>query len=136
LHCLCARTGWSLTAPRVLRLRRTSPAENSDSRFGCQDGPGGPESQREVNNPPENAAIIFYEKAKQILLVNRLFQKPVSWQFCNKRPQNGRNSFKPAHLLLPVQNCSALIKPRRRGGIPKSSRSGGSLKSSHATRSR
>src|SRR5438046_1395075 len=97
LHCLCARTGWSLTAPPVLRLGRTSPAENSDSRFGCQDGPGGPESQREVNNPPENAAIIFYEKAKQILLVNRLFQKPVSWQFCNKRPQNGRNSFKPAH---------------------------------------
>ena len=110
--CAPARAG---RRRAVLRLRRTSPAENSDSRFGCQDGPGRPESQREVNNPPENAAIIFYEKAKQILLVNRLFQKPLSLQFCNKLPQNGRNSFKPAHLLLPVRNCSALINLRRRG---------------------
>jgi hypothetical protein len=95
--------------PRGAAEKHIASLDNRDSRFADQDVTGSP------NSSAENAAIIPKKKAKQIPLVNRLYHTLVSWQFCNKRPQNGRNCSKPTVLLLPVRNGSALIEPRRRG---------------------
>ena len=94
--------------------------------------PGRPEGRREVGNSADSGGAQHFGKWQQELMVNRTYHELVSWQFCNYRPQNRRISFQPAHLLLPVRNCSALIKPRRRGASQGRPVLGGSLKSSHA----
>ena len=76
-----------------------------------------------MNNSAENAAIILQKKAKQIRLVNRLYHKLVSWQFCNKRPQNGRNSFKPDRSFIACSELFSSYQTATEGGIPRSSRS-------------